>query len=125
MSEMLNLKLDFDSDKLRPSEIEKSVLSFEKEIAGLSGVEKAFEQQINKDIDPLTFAALSIYLAPVVMPKFLEFLTTWAMRRENRLIKIKVQLGKNKYAEFEGSETLSKKDVESWISAVEKALKHK
>jgi hypothetical protein len=49
----------------------------------------------------------------------------WALRRENRNIRIKMQLGRNKSIEFEGSETLSEKDVEAWILAVEKALKNK
>ena len=125
MNQTLKLKLSFDSNQLSPSDIEQSVLSFEKEMLALDGVETIVNDQINKDIDPLLFATLSISLAPVVTTKFFEFLNAWAMRRENRLIKIKIQLSKDKFIEFEGSETMSKKDVENWILAVEKALNTK
>lgn len=125
MSATLDFRLVFDSDELRPAEVERSMLSFEKEIAGLDGAERTSGAQTDKEIDPLTFAALSLALAPAAATKFFEFLNAWAMRRENRLIKIKIQLGKSRSIEFEGSETLSKKDVEGWILAIEKALKQK
>jgi hypothetical protein len=47
------------------------------------------------------------------------------MRRENRQIRVKIQTGRNKFIEFEGSETLSKQKIEEWIATVEKALKQK
>jgi hypothetical protein len=125
MSETLNIKLVLDSSQLGPSDLQKSTLSLEKELEEAVGGRKTFERQVNKDIDPLAFAALSISMAPIAMTKFFEFLNMWALRRENRNIKIKIQLGKNKSIEFEGSETLSKKDVETWILVIEKALKNK
>ncbi len=125
MNEKLNFKLIFDSDQLDPAKVEDSVLSFEREMTELSGVEKILDDHIYKDIDPLIFATLSLSLAPIVTTKFFEFLHAWSMRRENRLIKIKIQLGKDKFIEFEGPETMSKKDVDGWILSVEKAIKSK
>lgn len=83
------------------------------------------EQRTHKDIDPLIFATLSVSLVPLAATKFFEFLNAWALRRENRLIKIKIQLGKDKVVEFEGSETMSKKEVEAWIRTIEKSLQSK
>ncbi len=124
MNKMLDFQLFFDSDQLRPAEVEKAILSFEKEMVQLEGVKKASGRQVEGDIDPLLFAALGFSLAPAVTPKFLEFLNAWVMRRENRVIKVKVQLGWNQSIEIDGSETLSQKKMEDWISAIEKSRQH-
>jgi hypothetical protein len=123
MNASLPFNLCFDSERLRPIEVEMCILGLEREVLELDGVEKAANNQAVKEIDPLAFAILSFNLIPTVLARFFEFLNAWAMRRENRMVKIRVQLGKNKYVEFEGSETMSKKDVEGWVAAVEKTLK--
>jgi hypothetical protein len=125
MSQTLDFKLIFDSNQLQPSVLEKCVLSFEEELLELGGVESILDNHEVKEIDPMIFATLSLSLAPIVATKFFEFLNTWLLRRENRLVKIKIQIGKDKSIEFEGSETMSKKDVEAWILAIETALKSK
>ena len=125
MRDKLNFKLILDSDQLDPSKLEKSILSLEREVIELNGVEKIVDDHANKDIDPLLFATLSISLAPIVTTKFFEFLNAWSLRRENRLIKIKLQLSKDEFIEFEGSETMSKQEVEAWVLAIKKTLKSK
>jgi hypothetical protein len=123
MNEKLNFRLILDSDQLDPSKIENSVLALEKEIDEFSSPENVSDNVTNKEIDPLLFATLSLSLAPIAAAKFFEFLNAWSLRRENRSIKIKIQLGKDKLIEFEGSETMSKKDVEGWILSVKNAMK--
>jgi hypothetical protein len=125
MSERLDFQLRFDSDQLRPIQVERAMLSFEKEITELDGVEKPSGRPIGKDLDPLTFAALTISLAPTMITKFFEFLNAWAMRRENRMIKIKIQIDRNTCIEFEGSETLSPKKIEDMLTTIRKTLKRK
>lgn len=108
-----------------PSDLEASTLALEKELGrSLGGIRKA-EAGGHKDIDPLAFATLTVAVAPVVVTKFFEFLNAWALRRENRHVRIKLQLGKDKSIEFEGSETLSKEDVEKWIRVLDGAMKKK
>ena len=132
MHKNLNFKLVFENNG-RPwksagtfgalAEVERAMLFFEREAVQLGCAQKAPDQSAGKDIDTLTFAALALSLAPTVATKFFEFLNAWSMRRENRQIRIKIQTGRNKFIEFEGSETLSKQKIEELIATVEKALK--
>ncbi|MBI3174887.1 MAG: hypothetical protein HYZ25_14270 [Chloroflexi bacterium] len=116
-------ELILKNDQIPPRELEKSAVAFETEAAKNFGDIHRSREAPSKDIDPLAFATLSIAIAPIVATKFFEFLNTWALRRENRNIRIKIQVGKDESIEFEGSETLSKQDVEEWIEAIARAMK--
>ncbi len=119
------LAILLENDQADPNEIERSTLSLEKELGQTVGGIHRQAAHGHKDIDPLAFATLTVAIAPVVVTKFFEFLNTWALRRENRHVRIKLQLGKDKSIEFEGSETLSKEDVEKWIRVLDGAMKKK
>ncbi|MBI5294315.1 MAG: hypothetical protein HY869_02485 [Chloroflexi bacterium] len=119
------LAILLENDQADPNELERSTLSLEKELAqNVGGIHRQAADG-HKDIDPLAFATLTVAIAPIVVTKFFEFLNTWALRRENRHVRIKLQLGKDKSIEFEGSETLSKEDVEKWIRVLDGAMKKK
>lgn len=119
------LAILLENDQADPNELERSTLSLEKELdQNVGGIHRQTADG-QKDIDPLAFATLTVAIAPIVVTKFFEFLNTWALRRENRHVRIKLQLGKDKSIEFEGSETLSKEDVEKWIRVLDGAMKKK
>lgn len=46
-----------------------------------------------KAVDPVTLGALAVVVLPAVVPKLVEFLQSWTMRKENRTVKIKTQIG--------------------------------
>jgi hypothetical protein len=46
-----------------------------------------------KAVDPITLGALAVAVLPAVVPKLVELLQSWAMRGENRMVKIKTQIG--------------------------------
>jgi hypothetical protein len=114
-----------ENDQASPRDLEKFTLALEKELERKVGGLRPETAPGHKAIDPLAFATLTVAVAPVVAGKFFEFLNTWIMRRENRHVRIKLQLGKDRSIEFEGSETLSKADVEEWIRTLEGALQNK
>ena len=49
MNENRDFDLVFESSQLDPSRIEKSVLAFEREVAGVGGIEKRPDPRSNKD----------------------------------------------------------------------------
>ncbi len=46
-----------------------------------------------KTADPVTIGSLAILVLPTIVPKLMELLQSWAMRGENRTVKIKSQVG--------------------------------
>ena len=46
-----------------------------------------------KAVDPVTLGALAVAVLPAVVPKLVEFMQSWTMRKENRTVKIKTQIG--------------------------------
>jgi hypothetical protein len=46
-----------------------------------------------KAVDPVTLGALAVAVLPAVVPKLVEFLQSWTLRKENRTVKIKTQIG--------------------------------
>lgn len=81
-----------------------------------------------KSIDPVLVGALVIAIGPTLLTKFLEFLHDWAMRREGRTIKLKVQRSNNDSIEIEVPATMSQPEVQKWVESVNELLnkpKHK
>ena len=65
--------------------------------------------------DPFTLGALALALVPALLPKLVEFLRDWAMRGENRTVKIKTPAGLEVEFTLEGD--LTETDL---LSLVEK-----
>lgn len=131
MRKNLNFKLIFENNG-RPwksagtfgalAEVERAMLFFEREAMELGCTQKAPDQPASKNVETLIFASRALSLAPTTAAKFFEFLNSWSMRPDNRQIRVKIQTGRNKFIEFEGSETLSKQKIEELVAAVEKTL---
>ncbi|MFX1355504.1 MAG: hypothetical protein ACFFGP_16240 [Promethearchaeota archaeon] len=69
--------------------------------------------------DPFTIGALVLGVMPVVLPKLIEFMQTWALRGENRTVKIKTAAGLD--IEFTPDKKLSPADLEKYVKALSKA----
>jgi hypothetical protein len=46
-----------------------------------------------KAVEAISVGALGVAVLPVILPKLVEFLQAWSLRRENRTVKIKTQVG--------------------------------
>jgi hypothetical protein len=75
-----------------------------------------------KSIDPETLNALILSIAPISFMKLLEFLHNWMMRKEGRVIKIKVQKLNGQSVEIEVPASTSQQELKMWIKTVEAAI---
>jgi hypothetical protein len=73
-------------------------------------------------VDPVIVGMLIVAIGPTLLTKLLDFLHAWAMRREGRTIKIKIQTPDGAIVEVEFPQTVSFDDVEQWIAKVEAAV---
>lgn len=78
-----------------------------------------------KGLDPVMLGMLAVWAGPIVLPKFLEFLHAWAMRREGRTVKVKLQKADGSALEVEVPAAMPPAQVKTWISAVSEALAQK
>ena len=65
--------------------------------------------------DPVTLGALALTIVPIVLPKLIEFLQAWALRGEQRRLKIETPDGLR--IEFTPEQTLSNAEL---VALVEK-----
>jgi len=74
-----------------------------------------------KPVDPVVLGALAVTVGPLVLTKVLDFLHAWAMRREDRNVKIKIQSA-DKSLEVEVPTTMSPDETKAWINALKGTL---
>ena len=74
-----------------------------------------------KSAEVVTLGALAVAVLPTVLPKLIDFLQAWAMRADNRTIKVKTQVGE-KSLEFEGMTLYKDKQDFLWIGKWGKGL---
>jgi hypothetical protein len=77
-----------------------------------------------KGADPV-FAALTFSMLSTSLPLILTFAHDWALRRESRVLKIKIQSQKDEIIEVEIPGGMSKDEVKDWIKLVQKSVKNK
>ena len=75
-----------------------------------------------KAVDPVLLGALVIAIAPAVTDKVLDFLHAWMMRREGRMVKIKIQTAKDASIELEIPERMSQTDFKKLVKIVNETL---
>jgi hypothetical protein len=78
-----------------------------------------------KGVDPMLLGMLAVWVGPVLLPKFLDFLHAWAMRREGRTVKVKLQKADGSALEVEVPATMSRTEVKTWVNTVSEALAQK
>ncbi len=71
-----------------------------------------------KSADPVTIGALAIVVLPTLLPKVIDFIQTWALRGQGKIVKFKGKIN-NQLIEFEGSPH----DLEKLIEKLEKGKK--
>lgn len=76
----------------------------------------------SKNLDPVILGALTLTIIPTILTKFLEFLHAWSMRRENRHLKIKLQLPNKASLEIEIPQTSSPEELKKWIDLTRQSL---
>ena len=76
-----------------------------------------------KSIEPVMLGFLVVSLGPTVLTKFLDFLHAWAMRREDRIVKLKFQSKAGELIELEVPATMERGDVEKWIKMVSESVR--
>jgi hypothetical protein len=95
-------------------------------IASAPLLSNAEQPQGTKGLDPVVLGALAIAIGPTLVTKLLEFLHAWALRREGRVVKIKLQNESGAAVEIEVPTALSPAEVKTWIVMTSEALsKHK
>lgn len=78
-----------------------------------------------KGVDPMLLGWLAVWAAPIVLPKFLEFLHAWAMRREGRTVKVRLRQADGAEFEVDASDTVSMEKIQQLVSLSGKTLAHK
>ena len=76
-----------------------------------------------KSVDPTLIGLLAVSVGPVLLPKFLDFLHAWAMRREGQAVKVKLQSAEGAALEIEVPATMSPAQARKWVSEMSAALK--
>ncbi|MBN1148997.1 MAG: hypothetical protein JXA78_17195 [Anaerolineales bacterium] len=74
------------------------------------------------EMDPALLGALVVSLGPLALDKLLGFLHDWAMRRQGRSVKIKIQTAEGAAVEVEVPETMEPAQVQAWIEMVGRSL---
>jgi hypothetical protein len=69
--------------------------------------------------------ALVVSVGPVLLPKFLDFLNAWAMRREGRTVKVRLRQADGAEFEVDASDTVSIAKIQQLASLGGKTLAHK
>ncbi len=74
-------------------------------------------------IDPNLLGLLAVSVGPVLLPKFLEFLHAWSMRREGQAVKVKLQTAEGAALEIEVPASMSPTQARQWVNEMSAALK--
>ncbi len=124
----LNLKISLTDDKLLPAQLENLTIMLEHEIRqdvkdaailvpGESGTRDAGSFAVE--------AGILLSLSPLVLTKVLEFVHAWAMRHENKNIRVKLQLNAASSIELDVPQTTSPEEVQKWIDMAKRSVESK
>ena len=119
----LQVRIQLADAKALPRELESLASNLEKEVVeqvnGIQLTRNTLRGQ--RGADALVIGTVMLTFIPIVLPKFLEFLHAWAMRRENSNIHIKIE-SKNKTVEVEVPSSMSPEEAKRWITLVEQDI---
>jgi len=123
----IQINLAVETDDGDPYEQAQTVYQLRDDIKGLGEEEVALVAQDSlnegaRSIDPLIVGALVVAVVPAILPKFLEFLQTWMMRREGRTVKISITRQKGESIEIEIPYTMSLPEVKQWITTIQDTI---
>lgn len=95
-------------------------LMFELEDVGVESIAPLRSEVIvpgGKGADLITWGALTVVVVQTMLPKVLEFLQAWALRNQEHVVKIKVQLD-NHSVEVEYPVKMKPEELKSHVAAV-------
>jgi hypothetical protein len=78
----------------------------------------------SKSVDPV-LVAIGFSMLSNSLPQILTFLHDWALRREGRILKIKIQSAKNRFIEMEIPSSMSKMELAEYIKVMQSTMKQK
>jgi hypothetical protein len=76
-------------------------------------------------VDPLTLGTLLLAIVPTALPKLMEVLNGWAMRGENRKVKIKTQVGDRSVEVEYNPTTMSQAELKQLVQTLSSAISAK
>lgn len=76
-----------------------------------------------KPLDPLTLGVLATLISSTILPKFLEFLHAWSMRREGQTVSIEIQSGKDRTLKVQVPASMDRQQVKAWIQTIQDSVK--
>jgi hypothetical protein len=125
----MELILQVDEPHSDPEQLDQSLRLLQQELTALDIQQVTFYSSGDrpvgaKGVDPVLVGALLLVLAPPVLTKILEFLHAWALRREGRVIKVKLQTEKDTSIELEIPSSLSEADIKKWVDLAQSSLSH-
>ncbi len=85
-------------------------------------VQKGDAPEGTKGIDPVLVGAILVSLGHVALPKLLDFLHDWAMRRQDRTVRISYKSPQGESIEVEVPATMDKDEVKSWIDKIRSSV---
>ena len=122
--ETLQFNLHIDAgDEIDDEELDRFTRQLRAEIEELDveSVDLVKEQTVpkgSKDAEAVTLGALAVTLLPVVVPKLLDFLQSWCVRKNSQTVKIKSQVG-DRLVEVEFSpSTTSPTELQELVKAL-------
>lgn len=78
-----------------------------------------------KSVEAVTLGALAVSVLPTVIPKLIDFLQAWVMRRERRMVKIKTQTGDRSLEVEYSPTTMSPDELKSLVDMLTGAVTEK
>lgn len=120
---LLNDNKDDEKTDMVSRQLKRELLEFGFE--NLAFVSDGNLPEYAKGIDHVILGTLLISVSPIMLTKFLDFLHAWALRQENRVIKIKIQTKANQVIEVEVPETMSPDEVKKWIGEIKSTVNQK
>lgn len=70
----------------------------------------------------VTLGSLAVAVLPTVFPKLIEFLQSWSLRAENRMVKIKTQVGDRSIEVEYSPATMSTAELKRVVKTLSEAL---
>jgi len=126
----MKLLIQIDQYGLDPEEIDRIAYQLcseirEYDVESVDLIRGEPTRQGAKSLDAVALGGLMVVVSPILLTKFLEFLHAWALRREGRTVKIKIQTEDGTMLEVDVPSSMSPTEIKSRISTIIELLPKK
>lgn len=122
---LIDAGTDADAEELDRLTRQLRAEILELEVESVEPMKGAPAPEGTKGVDPMILGALVVAVGPTTLTKLLEFLHAWAMRREDRTVKLKIQTEGGAMLEVEVPATMSPAEVKQWVNSLNETLEKK